>query len=82
MGRGGEPRELAIALVPYVAARLFVRASRADIGCNPEADMELATDLFHQESGQDGMHENALEKLIHTDFFNSFRDDFDDSDMS
>ena len=46
------------------------------------ADMELATDLFHQESGQDGMHENALEKLIHTDFFNSFRDDFDDSDMS
>ena len=82
MGRGGEPRELAIALVPYVAARSFVRASRADIGCNPEADMELATDLFHQESGQDGMHENALEKLIHTDFFNSFRDDFDDSDMS
>ena len=41
--------------------------------------MELA-DLFHQESEQDGMHER-LEKLIHTDFFNSFGDD-DDSDVS
>ena len=59
-----------------------VCAARADIGCNPEADMELATDLFHQESGQDGMHENSIEKLIHTDFFNNFRDDFDDSDMT
>ena len=43
---------------------------------------ELATDLFHQESMQDGMHENALEKLIHQDFFNNFRDDFDDTDLS
>lgn len=55
----------------------------ADFGgsCNPEADLEMSADLFHHDNGQGDMHENAMEKLIHTDFFNNFKDDFDDTEL-
>ena len=34
-----------------------------------------------QDNAQGDMHENAMEKLIHTDFFNNFKDDFDDTEL-